>query len=250
MMVIDMKDKTTFDSTYKYNPLNPLNWSIFCKATFILSILLIIDWIIGMSANIDIIKMSYLASAFSEIDFLSLILPIIIFSLILVMIPFLNDEMEGKPFYGAILIQILLDLGGSYFTLLGTITASILNTVCTIFIVTVLVFVIFFETEDASYYIQAFSIATILLGAHFLFNLALNSFRLNEIWAIIVISISALGLLLIKKEQLIIGSLPILVIIIINDYIVPFGLSGFSVGAEILKFGCALLFIKGLGERK
>ncbi|MHA1147519.1 MAG: hypothetical protein ACTSR8_04675 [Promethearchaeota archaeon] len=244
-----MKDKNTFDSNYRYNPLNPLNWSIFCKVTFILSILLIIDWIIGISIDLDLIEKSYLASTFSGINLLSLILPIIIFSLILVMTPFLNDEMEGKPFYGAILIQVMLELGGSNFTVLGTISQNILDLCCIVFIVTVLVFVIFFETEDASYYIQAFSIAIILLVAHFLFNLAFNNFRCNEIWAIIVISISSLGLFLVKKEQLIFGSLSIIVIIIINDYVVPFGLSGFNVGTEILKFGCALLFIKGLGDR-
>lgn len=147
------------------------------------------------------------------------------------------------------MIKILLNLGSSYFTLLGQISQSILNISCSILIVVVLVFVIFFETEGPEYYIKAMLIGVILLSINQIINLIIFGWKLEQLWGISLILISIISVFLIQKEKLLFGVLPILVMIIFNNYILPFGLGGFGVGSELLKFTSILLLIKWIGNR-
>ncbi len=238
------KDKYTKE--YKYNPLNPLNWSILTLVNVICSILLIIDWIIGFNIPIADINRSFLANATGGNEFFIRIFPIIALIIVLLISPLLNKEIDDTPFFGVIIIKIVLYLGSCQYTTMGDWVESILTFTCSVVIVVVLVFMTFFEIDEPVNHVQGMLIALVILGVDFLVNSLISGWRINETWALIYILVSFFGIFLIHKDFELIGACAILFMAIINDYVVDFGIDGFDAGAELMKFFSGFLVAKGI----
>jgi hypothetical protein len=243
-----MKEKKKYTSSYKYNPLNPLNWSILTQISVIISIVLIIDWILGFNVPVSSIeRLSFLAKISGNNEFFVRVFPLISIIIVLIITPMLNKEIDDTPFYGVILIKINLYLGYCQYTLLGNYGEFILTLTCSVVIVVVLVFMTFFEIDEPVNHVQAMLIALIILVANFLVNILVYSptygWRIHETWALIYILISFGGILLIHKKYELLGALPILIIALLNDYVVDFAINGFDAGAEIMKFFSGLIAV-------
>jgi len=245
----NMSKKHKFNSNYKYNPLDPRNWTLFCKVVVISSILLIIDWILGLNIQIESIELSFFAENFTDTDFFIKIFPLVALIIILVLIPFLNKDMDESPFFGAIIIKVILYLGSCQYTILGKIGEFILSLSCSILIVVVLVFIILIETEEPINKIQVLIFGLILLIVHLIINIFIFSWRFEETWGLIFILTILAGILLIQRNLSLIGGLLIFIITIIIDYIIAYDLNGLDAGLELLKFASLFIVISSVGSR-
>ncbi len=236
-------EKNQFDSSYKYNPMDPRNWRLFCAINILTSILLVIDWLLGITFSEDPISFSFLARTFTENEIFLKTLPLIIALTILSLSPFLNEQIDGAPFFGAITIKFLLYLGSCQYTIVGRIGETVLDTSCTVLIVWVFVYMTILELPNPLNYVQAFLIGFCFLIMHLITNILLFGWMVDETWGLIFVLTSLGGLFLIYKDKLLVGALIIFVMTILNDYILPYTLSGYDVGQEILTFLSLLLII-------
>ncbi|MHA1342893.1 MAG: hypothetical protein ACTSQG_02830, partial [Promethearchaeota archaeon] len=205
----------------------------------------IIDLIIGFYIENKPINYSFLANIFPDNNFFIGILSLIVVLIIILLTPFLNEEIDENPFFVAIIIKIILYLGSSQYTFLGRVGEIILNLSCTVVIVIVLVFITIIELEEPINYIQVLLLGIILLTINFILNIFYYGWRIEETWAIIFIFFSLGSILLMKNQKLfIVGVSIIFFMTILNDYIISFGLSGLDAGSELLKFTSLLLIIK------
>jgi hypothetical protein len=241
-----MVKKDKYTSEYKYNPLNPFNWSILTLINVICVALLIIDWIIGFSVPIADISTSFLTDVTGGNEFFLRIFPLIALIIILLLSPLLNKEIDDTPFFGVIIIKVVLYLGSNQYTIMGDWVESILTFTCSVVIVVILVFMTFFEIDEPVNHVQGMLIALGILAVDFIVNSLIFGWRINETWALIYISIAFFGILLIHKDYVLIGALAILVMAIFNDYVVDFDLNGFDAGAELMKFFSGFLVAKGI----
>jgi len=244
-----MKKKSRYTSAYQYNPLNPLNWTLLTIINVSCCIILFIDWLLGFNVPIDSINTSFLTNITGNNEFFLRVFPIFSLIFVLLISPWLNREIDDSPFYGVILIRVILYLGSCQYTFLGEIGEFVLTLTCSVVIVTVLVFMTFFSIEDPVNHVQGMLIALILLFVNFLVNLIVFGWRIEETWASLYIVISIIGIFLIHKDYIIIGALPIFIMAIFNDYIITFDINGFDVGAEIMKFFSGFLAISAILSR-
>ncbi len=188
--------------------------------------------------------MSFLAKITSGNEFFLRIFPLIALIIVLVITPLLNKEIDDTPFFGVILIKIVLYLGSCQYTILGEIGVTLLTLSGTVIIIALLVFITFFQIEEPVNHIQGMLLGLIIILAEFIVNITIYGWRVDfETWAIIYIAISFIGILLIQKKYSLIGALPILIIALLNDYVISFALSGFDAGSELMKFFSLFLTI-------
>ena len=134
-----------YDSSYEYNPFDPRNWTLFCLVNVVTCGFLLVDWLIGLLRLLNPISRSYLSGLFKHEIFFLFILPIITISVIASFSLFLNRDVDGIPFFFAIIIKRLLYLGYNQFSLIGKIAQTICDVSFSIVIIYVFVFIIVFE---------------------------------------------------------------------------------------------------------
>jgi len=237
-----MTQADPYGAEYKYNPWDPRNWNLFAQLNFILALLLISDWTLGMLLGYGPTHFSYFARIFQGVEIFEYYFPLIFYVGILLLTPFLDRELEETPFYGAILIKILLFMFACQYTLLGEIARFLLGLACSVVIVVVLVFSVVLEVRMSLDYVQVIGMGIFFLAVHWILNLIFYGFRANEWWAILLISVSILGMLILRFDKIRLGGLILLILFVLNNYIVPFELSGLDVGAFLI-FTCAILVI-------
>jgi len=245
-----MKNNNSSKASLWKHTINPKNWTFFCCLIFILSILLIIDLILGVIFQAPIVNYSYLSIFFPNNDFFLRILPLIILLIILLLAPFLNQQLANAPFFMAIIIIVLIYLAGIQYTLLGVICEFFLTTGCSIIIFLILINIIIFENDDFIDTVSVFLIGVALLTVHLTVNI-INLFdSIQLIWGIIYLSTIILGIILILKQHILIAAIPIFIFSVLNgyilDYFLPVGLSGFDVGSSLILLGSLFLIIQQL----
>ena len=240
------KEDYPFD--LKINVWDPREWTFICKITFILALLLIIDWFFGLAFPYDTLEPSYLAMIMPENESLLTIFPLITVIIVLLLTPILNDKLSTTPIFGAIFILVSLHFGSIQYTIIGTVSEMILALTCSVIIVLVCLNIILLENDEPIDLNFLILIGLELIVANFIVDIVVYSWRLNETWSLIYILVVIAGMILIQYNQFLIGALPILVCAILNDYIFPGILEisavGFDAGAEILKFVSILLVIR------
>ncbi len=238
--------KEEFD--VKINSWNPREWTFICKFTFILAVLLIVDWILGLTFPYDTVEPSYLATIMPSNEILRTSFPLIIVLIVLLLTPMLNDKLSTTPIFGAIFILVSLNIGSIQYTIIGTVSEMLLTFTCSVIIVLVCLNIILLENDEPIDLIFLIIIGLELVVANLIVDIFVFGWRLNETWSLIYISVGVIGIILIQQNHSFIGALPILFFAILNDYIFPgaFQISavGFDAGAEILKFVSAILVIR------
>lgn len=233
---------------YKINPLSPYEWTFTCKITFVLAVLLIIDWFLGFTMPYDTLELSYLAAIMPDNEMFQVPFPLITVILVLLLTPLLNDKLSTTPIFGAIFILVTLNLGSIQYTLLGTVSEMLLTLTCSVIIVLVCLNIILLENDEPIDQIFLLLIGLELLVANFIVDIFVYGWRLNETWVLIYVLLVIVGIILIQQNQFLIGALPILIIAILNDYIFPgifqISAAGFDAGAEILKFVSLFIVIR------
>jgi len=235
-----MKKKESQVYPFKVNPYDPREWTLICKVVVALTLLLIIDWILGLSFGIPALRYSYLSDKMAfDNGFLITIFPLMTLLIVLLISPLLNNKLSTTPVYGAIIILIIIYLGGVQFTILGTISKSLLNFTCSVVIVLVSLNITILENDEPVDPFYLILIGFILLLTNFFIDLFIYGWRINETWALIYLLVIAGGMMIIQKNRLLIGALPIFICAILNDYIfarvLEIGLIGFDAGAILLR---------------
>lgn len=222
---------------------SPRNWTFLCKLNFVTSIILIIDWILGVVINPSTLaRQSYLATIVPKNFFFFFVFPLLSLILIFFLSPLLSEKLDKSPFITAILILVIVYLGVNEYTLLGRIAATLLTLGCSIIIVLISINITILENEEPISNVKAMLIGVILMAINFTVNFLIFGWRIDETWAFIYIIVAIVGIALIQTKKILIGAAPIFVCAVLNDYIFPFGLDGFDAGAELLKF-LSLFFI-------
>ena len=241
-----MTRKNKYNSEYIYNPLNPLNWSLFRQVTVAISIVLFIDWILGFSIASEKINYSYLAEIFPDNYFFITFLPLLTIIGVIGLSSLQTKEFFDMSFYSAVFIKVLLHLGSTQFTLLGHYAGFALDTICSAVIIAILVFNIILEVSEPIDYADMLSIGGILISFHLFLNYLSSQTldqRLETTWGLFYLLIIMISIDLIIKKHVYFGAVLLLGIGILNNYILPFGLSGFEAGSEIILFIGLFLFI-------
>jgi len=231
-----MNEKRNNTIEYTHIPIRPREWSLFRKITIATCIVLFIDWILAWYIPLNSIRYSYIGDIFPDSLALIAPLPFIMIVFIIICSIFQTNELLDTPFYSAVMIKVILNLGVTQFTLLGWIGVEILDIICTIVIVVVFVFNIICEVSQPINYAEMMLIGIFLLGINYFVNSLIYVGRFNEIWGGIYLLIVIIGFILINKKHVFIGAFLLLSIGIINNYIVSFELTGFETGAEIVLF--------------
>lgn len=239
-----MSKKSKFDADYSYSVFNPLHWTSIAKANFILSLLLLADLIIGLHLGLDPLNSSYFTRTISANVIFEYFIPLTFCLIFLAFTLLLNEEIDDYPYFGVVLVKIMLYLGGIQFTLLGYIAEFILDLACSIIIIGVLVFAIVFDTKQPLNKIQAILLGIFLLLIHTLINIIFLGFRINEIWAIIFIVLVSVGAFLIHKNISFIPAIVILILVIVNNYFIAFGINGVGAGTLILLVASIMIMIR------
>lgn len=236
--------KTKFTSSYHYNPLNPINWSLFSLVAIISSSLLIIDWILGLLYQYPVDKSSFLANIFNTNIFFTKIFPLITLFLIIGLGLFAHEDFNEKPFFIAIIIKLLSYFGLCTYTFLGYVAEFILNIGCWFLIIMVLIFIYLFDIEYPIEKNQGIIIGVCFLTASFLLHLFFYGWRMNEAWGLVYLITCYVGYFIIKREHQLIGGLPILIISFFNNYVVPFELDGLKIGADLMLIISLFIIVK------
>jgi len=233
---------------FKINKFSPLEWSFICKIAFILAVLLVVDWFLGLAFPYDTLEPSYLATIMPENEILQTIFPLIIVIVVLLLTPLLNDKLSTTPIFGAIFILVSLFLGSIQYTIIGTVSEMILTFTCSVVIVLVCLNIVLLENDEPIDLVFLIIIGLELVIANLIVDIFVYGWRLNETWSLIYILVVIGGMILIQHNQFLIGALPILAFAILNDYIFPgffqISAAGFDAGAEILKFVSILLVVR------
>ncbi len=222
---------------------DPRNWTTFSYINFIFSILLIIDWIVGLIFPESMIYQSYLYSAFPEMDLFSLVIPIISLVVIMLLSPLLSEKLDKSPFFTAIGILVKLSTCVNQHTIIGRVGELIVSLSCSVILVLNTINMTVLENEGPISNIGAMIIGVGLLMLNLLTNIVLFGLRINEIWGIIFVAMALLGTIIISLQRIKLGAIPIFVACVLNDYVFQFGLGGFNAGAELLKFFSLFLVV-------
>ncbi len=157
--------------------------------------------------------------------------------------PWLNRPVSNSAFFGAIAIKILLYVGSVQFTILGLIVEFVLNLVCSFAIGLVLFLIVIGQIEEPLNSVETLLLGAGILAANFGVNVLIYGWRINETWSVFFLIVVAFGILALYKKWEFVGAIIIFVMAIINDFIVPFDLSGFGVGASIVSLTGLFLLI-------
>lgn len=231
---------------YKYHPWDPRNWSSASQFNVIFSIILLIDSILGFILALTPERAGYIWSFTSGTGIFELFFPIIVTLAILAISPVLNRDIDESPFFGAILIKIFLFLGSAQFTLLGIIGEFILDLGCSILIVTVLVFNILFDMDQPFNYINLMLLGLGFFVMQFILDIILLGWEISYAWILLILGGLAITILLLHQKKRLIGSILAIVLLILNNYILPMGISSLGVGSLILLSSSILLLISNI----
>lgn len=239
-----MSKKNKFDADYSYSVFNPLHWTSIAKGNFILSLLLLVDLIIGLNLVLEPLNSSYFTRNVNDGAIYEFLIPLFSYVIFLLFSIVLNEDIDDYPYFGVVAVKSMLYLGGIQFTILGYIAEFILDLICSIIIIGVLVFAIVFDTKQPLNSIQAILLGIFLLLIHTLINIIFLGFRINEIWAIIFILLVSVGAFLIHKNISFIPAIVILILVIVNNYFIAFGINGVGAGTLILLGASIMIMIR------
>ncbi len=107
----------------------------------------------------------------------------------------------------------------------------------------VLFFIIILEVEEPFDSVKALTLGLVILAVNLGVNFLINGWRTNETWGALFIIIVAIGITTLYKKWTLAGTLLIVAIAVINDYIVPFKLGGFGIGASIVSLSGLFMLI-------
>ena len=238
-----MNEKRKNTIEYSHIPTKLREWSLFRKITITICIVLFIDWILAFYVPLDSVRYSYLGEIFPDNPALIAPLPFLMIIFIIICSIGQTDEFLDTPFYSAVMIKVILNIGVTQFTLLGRIGVEVLDIVCTIVMVAIFVFNIIFEVSQPITYAEMIIIGIFLLGLNYFVNSLIHTGRFNEIWGGIYLIVVVIGAVLISKNYVLIGGALLFFIGVLNNYIVSFELTGFETGTEIIMFIGLFLFI-------
>ena len=225
------------------NLFNPRHWTLFCHVNFALSMLLLVDWILGVLIPI-IHRPSYLSLLYSAGDSLPALISFISIVVVLVFSPLFNDRLDRSPFFVAIIISALLELSVNQYTLLGVITGRALSLTCSAVMVLFSINMILLENEGPLDVVQVLGIGTCFLLVNLVLNVSFLELGIAEVWGIFFFLIAFLGTWMIYLERERLGAIPIFMACVLNDYAFPFSLGGFNAGVELLKIFSFFLILR------
>lgn len=220
----------------RQNIWNPKNWTIFCKLNLILSIVLLIDWMIGLLIPNLMYSRSYLYSILPDSYLFLIIVPLFSIIAILILSPLLNEKLDKSPFFIAILISIILSIGINQYTIVGYIGRTILSLSMAIVLALFCINITILENKEPISNIGAVILGILLVMINLIVSIIVFGIRLNEVWGIFFALIAIFGAILMRMEYIKLGGIPIFICCVLNDYLLPFGLSGFNAGVDLLSF--------------
>lgn len=229
---------------FRYNPLNPAYWTIFCRLSLILSLMLIVDWILGNTLSLSTKTTSYMARTASNLEISPLNL--IIYLAIFATFPFLNDDIDAAPFFMACLIKILLFIGASYYTLLGSIAGFLLGLTCSIVIGTVLVLNILFGSDEPLKAPFLFLLAFGLVVLQIVIDIFFARILANMVQITTYILVFFIGLILISTKAKFLGAVLLAFVAFFDIMIFSINGSGFGAGGSIISIGAVVLMLHHL----
>jgi hypothetical protein len=233
---------------FRYNPLDPAYWTVFCRLTLILSSGLILDWILGYKLSLTPITSNYITRTTPNIA----ISPLNLFTYLAIFatFPFLNDDVDAAPFFMACLIKILLFIGAGYYTVLGSIAGFLLGLTCSIVIGTVLVLNILFGSDEPLKATFLFLLAFALVALQIIIDMFFAQIQANMIQILIYIVIFFIGLTLINTKAKFLGAVLFVFVGFFDMMVFSINGSGFGAGGSIISIGAVILILKNFPKKE
>ncbi|MFO8018345.1 MAG: hypothetical protein R6U96_06890 [Promethearchaeia archaeon] len=229
-----------------YNPWDPHNWSTACQFNLTFSVILFLDLGIGRAFGFHSTNGGYLWNIFSGYELTNYLFPLVTYCTILALSPVLNTDIDDSPFFGAILVKILLFLGSAQFTLIGIIAEFILDLGYSVLIVTVLIFNILFAMEQPSHHSLLMVLGIALFVIQLVLDVAISGWCIGYVWIILILGGLALAIFLIRQKKTLIGSVLSITLLVLNNYILPMGINSLGVGSLIILASAILLLISNI----